>query len=89
MVSLQSNNDFLNQGSASKKKRTQEEIEKEKFPDYYALNKSQRNSLAASNYWRVMNRQKPIEVPPSDTEYYKYFDKRCFELVEKYQISKK
>ncbi len=53
------------------------------------LNKNQRNSLDASNYWRVMNGQKPIEVPPSDTEYHKYFDKRCFELAKKYQLSKK
>ena len=89
MVSLETNNDFLNQGSASKKKRTPQEIEMDNFPEYYALNKNQRNSLDASNYWRVMNGQKPIEVPQSDTEYHKYFDKKCFELAKKYQLSKK
>lgn len=38
MVSLETNNDFLNQGSASKKKRTPQEIEMDNFPEYYALN---------------------------------------------------
>jgi len=37
MVNLETNNDFLNQGT-SKKKRTPQEIEMDNFPEYYALN---------------------------------------------------
>ncbi len=89
-MNLSVNNDFLNQGGPEKKKRrTPQEIEKDSFPEYYALNVSQCKSLDASNYWRVMNGQKPIEVPPSDTEYHKYFDKRCFDLSKTYQLTKK
>ena len=83
-MSLGANNDFLNQ-APGKKRRTAQEIEQDNFPEYYALNKNQRNSLDATNYWRVMNGQTEIKVPPSDEQYHKYFDKRCFELAEKYQ----
>lgn len=91
MSSISNNNDFLNQSNSENqknKRRTAIQIEMDEYPDYYALNISQRNSLAASNYWRVMNNQPIIKVPLSDENYHKYFDKRCYSLKDAYQKQK-
>lgn len=61
------------------------EEEKNRFPEYYALNEYSRKCLASTNYWRVMNGQKEIPVPESDLVYHKYFDKRCYKLKDAYQ----
>lgn len=51
-----------------------------KYPEYNALCDYHRRCLVATNYWRVINGEKPISVPPEDAYYYKYFDPRCFEI---------
>lgn len=98
MTSLPTNNDFLNQASnnddsgketTKRKRRTALEIEMEKYPEYYALCEYDRRCLVANNYWRVMYGMPIIEVPPSDTHYYKYFDKKCYDRYSEYQKQKK
>jgi len=61
-------------------------LEKEEYPLYYSLNPSKVKSLDATNYWRVLNGLKEIPVPPSNTDYHKYFDKKCYDLAQSYQI---
>jgi hypothetical protein len=61
-------------------------LENEEYPLYYSLNPSKVKSLDATNYWRVLNGLKEIPVPPSNTDYHKYFDKRCYDLAQSYQI---
>lgn len=91
MAGLDTNSDFLSQGKSgkatdnknkavtdSKKNAALKEI-MEKYPEYCALDSNQRNSLDATNYWRVMGGLPIIEVPPSDTEYHKYFDSKCYD----------
>lgn len=96
MSALKPNSDFLNDKSEltnetpasntdGKKRRTKLEIEMAKFPEYYALNEYQRKCLATNNYWRVMNGEPIVEVPPSDKHYHHYFDKRCYEIAGEYQ----
>lgn len=81
------NNDFLSEFNESeiapKKRRTKEEILKDKYPEYFALTEYQRKCLVATNYWRVMNGMSFIEVPEQDTHFHKYFDNRCFDLYRK------
>jgi hypothetical protein len=91
MSGITNNNDFLNQSNSEpskNKRRTALQIEMDEYPEYYALNISQRNSLAASNYWRVMNGEPIIKVPLSDENYHKYFDKKCYSLKDAYQKQK-
>lgn len=91
MSSIGNNNDFLSQSNSEpskNKRRTTLQIEMDEYPEYYALNISQRNSLDASNYWRVMNGQPAIKVPLSDENYHKYFDKKCYSLKDAYQKQK-
>ena len=57
-------------------------LEKDKYPEYASLNTYHRSCLDATNYWRVMNGQPIIEVPAWDTDYHKYFDKRCYEIAK-------
>jgi hypothetical protein len=97
MSGLLPNNDFLNDTSSvdkpikeiqdadKKKRRTHLEVEMEKFPEYYALTDYHKTCLVTNNYWRVMNGEPIIEVPPSDKHYYKYFDNRCYEMSKDYQ----
>lgn len=80
MSSIKANSDFLNEANIKS--------EKEQYALYYSLDSNKRKSLDATNYWRVMNGLKEIPVPSSDTEYHKYFDKRCYELAESFQIMK-
>jgi hypothetical protein len=98
MTGLTENNDFLNQASikvadnkepVKKKRRTALEIEMDEYPEYYALTPYQRKCLVATNYWNVMYGNKIVEVPPSDTHYHKYFDKRCYDRYIGYQKQKK
>jgi len=72
----------------NKNKRNQDNHIKEdlkKYTEYYQLSEYQRRCLPATNYFRVLNGQHEILVPPSDTHYHKYFDKRCYELAPQYQ----
>lgn len=81
MSGLPHNNDFLSQGNSKI----------EEYKEYYALTPYQRKCLAATNYFHVLygNKNKITEVPPSDKEYHKYFDKRCYDRAEAYQKQKK
>lgn len=91
MTSIENNNDFLSQSNSEpykNKRRTALQIEMDEYPEYYALNISQKNSLDASNYWRVMNGEPIIKVPLSDENYHKYFDKKCYSLKDAYQKQK-
>lgn len=72
--------------SSAKKpvKKAEQKVSKaelEKYPEYYALSEYNRSVLSATNYWRVINEQPIIPVPESDTNYYKYFDARCYDIV--------
>jgi hypothetical protein len=69
-------NNFLNDKSVSEKE----------YELYYSLDLNKRKSLAATNYWRVMNGLKEIPVPPTDYDYHKYFDKKCYERAESFRI---
>lgn len=81
MSSIKPNSDFLNEANLKS--------DKEQYALYYSLDVNKRNSLDATNYWRVMSGLKEIPVPESDTNYHKYFDKRCYDLCEQYQKMKK
>jgi len=63
----------------------QYDIEKAKYPEYFALSDYHKKCLIATNYWRVMNGIPIIEVPALYTYYHKYFDKRCYELAKEHQ----
>lgn len=66
-------------------KKASEKTSKEelaKYPQYYALTEYERSCLSAINYWRVIGGLSIIEVPPSDTDYAKYFDARCYQIAE-------
>lgn len=63
----------------------QYDIEKSKYPEYFALSDYHKKCLITTNYWRVMNGMPIIEVPALYTYYYKYFDTRCYELAKEYQ----
>lgn len=85
-MSIQPNNDFLseqNESESPRKRRTKEEILKDKYPEYFALSDYHKKCLVATNYWRVMNGMPFIEVPEQDTHFHKYFDYRCFDLYKK------
>lgn len=79
MSGIQPNTDFL---PKQDKKKSNEEILREMYPEYFALSEYQRRCLPATNYWRVMSGMSFIPVPKEDTRFYKYFDKRCFELYK-------
>jgi hypothetical protein len=85
-MSIKPNNDFLSEENESestpRKRRTKEEILKDKYPEYFALTEYQRKCLVATNYWRVLNGMTFIEVPEQDTHFHKYFDYRCFDLYK-------
>jgi len=98
MTGLTENNDFLSEAKPSnqnniepvkKKRRTALEIEMDAYPDYYALCEYDRKCLVATNYFNVLYGNKVIEVPPSDTHYHKYFDKKCYDRYVGYQKQKK
>lgn len=89
---MDANNDFLSQkgstnfGNPKNKKQskpTKEELKT--YHEYYALNEYSRKCLVATNYFRVLNGEHEIPVPPHDTHYHKYFDKRCYERAASYQ----
>jgi hypothetical protein len=61
------------------------EDKKDIYAEYNALDKNKRNSLAATNYWRVMNGLNEIPVPPTDENYHKYFDKGCYDRAESFR----
>jgi hypothetical protein len=90
---MKSNNSFLgNKLTAAdkeyeKKRAEQFENDKKLYPEYCALTQYQRNCLPATNYHRVLQGQKEIPVPPSDSNYAKYFDKNCYELAKTYNGS--
>lgn len=68
------------------KKRTQDELKYKddpKYSEYFKLNEYQKMTLDCDNYWRIISHQPYIEVPPSDFHYYRFFDKRCFEIAKK------
>lgn len=94
MSSIQPNNDFLSSSDdtekvAVRKRRTALEIEQDEYPEYHALNDYEKKCLAPNNYWRVMSGMEIIKVPPSDKNYHKYFDKRCYDLCFNFQKQKK
>jgi len=98
MSGLIENNDFLSQAKSStennvepikKKRRTALEVEMDEYPEYYALTPYQRKCLVATNYWNIMYGNKPIDVPPSDKHYEKYFDYKCYDRYYEYQKQKK
>lgn len=66
----------------------QYDLEKAKYPQYFALSDYHKKCLIATNYWRVLNGMPIIEVPPQYTYYHKYFDNRCYELAKNYQIKR-
>lgn len=55
---------------------------KEQYPEYFALSNYHKKCLVATNYWRVINGKPIIEVPLQYAYYYKYFDKRCYEIIK-------
>lgn len=65
------------------KKPTKEELKQ--YSEYYAMTEYHRSCLAATNYHRVLQGLYEIPVPPSDTHYHKYFDKRCYDRAPEYQ----
>ena len=95
MSQLPNNNDFLDSGNepvsepTKKKRRSSLEIEMEKYPDYYALNEYDRKCLVATNYFLVLYGKNIIDVPESDKNYHKYFDKKCYDRAVPYQSMKK
>lgn len=50
------------------------------FTEYNKLSDYHKESLCASNYWRVLSGLSFISVPFEDTNFWYYFDDRCFEL---------
>ncbi len=64
------NNDFLSENKSN-------------YDEYHKLPAYQKKCLSATNYWRVMNGMKEIKVPAEDVNYYKYFNKSCYEKYNK------
>lgn len=64
-------------------KPTKEELRK--FHEYYSLSNSQRKSLVATNYFRVLNGFHEIPVPEHNTEYHRLFDKKCYNRQKDYK----
>lgn len=64
------NNDFLAEN-------------KSKYEEYDKLTPYQKKCLSATNYWRLINGLKAIDVPSEDYEYYNYFNKKCLKNVKR------
>jgi hypothetical protein len=64
-------------------------IQMDKYPEYYSLTEYQRKCLVATNYFRVLNGEYEIPVPPSDEHYFKYFNNNCYEKATLYKEMKK
>jgi hypothetical protein len=58
------------------------------YSEYNLLSNYQKRCLPATNYWRIMTGLEEIKVPESDKEYYKYFDKRCYDIVKSRKLRK-
>jgi len=56
---------------------------KSKYDEYHKLPAYQKKCLSATNYWRVMNGMKVIDVPSEDINYYNYFNKSCYDNYNK------
>ena len=56
---------------------------KSKYDEYHKLPTYQKKCLSATNYWRVMNGMKVIDVPSEDINYYNYFNKSCYDNYNK------
>jgi hypothetical protein len=56
---------------------------KSEYREYEKLNDYQKKCLSATNYWRVMSGLKEIKVPAEDVDYYKYFNRSCFDKYNK------
>lgn len=88
MSALTPNSDFLSEQQPAKvipinaeaeEKERQKKLYEEKYSVYLSLTEYQRKCLVATNYHRVLQGLDYIEVPPEDTNYYKSFDKGCFQ----------
>ncbi len=55
------------------------------YAEYYSLTEHQRKSLDATNYWRVMQGERFIDVPETDIYFWRYFYPRAFELAKGWQ----
>ena len=76
---MKPNQDFLNSTDKKAKEEYYQSLRKQ-YPEYFALTKYQRKCLSATNYWRVIAGIKEIPVPKEDTEYFKYFNKACYNI---------
>ena len=58
------------------------EQQKADYSEYCAMSNYYRRCLPATSYWRILNGQTPVKVPPTDENYKRYFDKKCYDIFE-------
>lgn len=51
----------------------QSNLEKDGYQQYKSLTEPQRKALVSTNYFRILNGEKPIDVPPEDNQFWNYW----------------
>jgi len=85
------NKSFKTKDELKKEKKYEQhfDLEKGMYPEYSDLSAYHRKCLPATNYWKIMNGEPEIKVPAWDTDYHKYFDKKCYAMAKDFQDAKK